>query len=91
MGTITTEIDERRYGRLLAKATPRVIETDEAHQRALSQIEELLEKGEAKRTPEEDALLALLGGLVHDYEERAAPLPKRSRLNFFWRPLSARF
>ena len=57
MGSVTETIDLKRYGRLLAKAAPRVITTEEERDRALTIVESLAEKGERKMTPEEDALL----------------------------------
>lgn len=60
-------IDERRYGRLLAKAQPAVIRTEEENDRILEQIEDLMDKGEC-RSPEEDRLLELLARLADDFE-----------------------
>jgi HTH-type transcriptional regulator/antitoxin HigA len=68
----------KRYGRLLAKAVPRVITTEEEYERALAIVESLMEKGERKMTPEEDALLDLLTNLIRDYEETAYPLRQKS-------------
>jgi HTH-type transcriptional regulator/antitoxin HigA len=59
--------DERRYGRLLAKALPAVIRTEEENERALLQIEALMDKGDG-RSPEEDRLLELLARLAADFE-----------------------
>ena len=56
MGSLTASIDLKRYGRLLAKAVPRVIATEEENERALAIVESLMEKGERNMTPEEDAL-----------------------------------
>ena len=67
MATLT--IDTKRYGRLLASTTPRVIKTEKEYAGALRNIEELMDQG-AHRTPEESALLALLVSLVQSYEER---------------------
>ncbi len=39
MGTLTASIDVKRYGRLLAKAVPRVIATEAEHERALAIVE----------------------------------------------------
>jgi hypothetical protein len=64
MGSLTATIDLKRYGRLLAKAVPRVIGTEEEHGRALAIVESLMEKGERNMTPEEDALLDLLTNLI---------------------------
>ena len=75
MSTITIELDTRRYGRLLAKAHPTVIKTDEENNRTLAVIEALMAKGEDRLTPEESALLELLVDLVHDFEETRYPLP----------------
>jgi HTH-type transcriptional regulator/antitoxin HigA len=79
MGSLTATIDLKRYGRLLAKATPCVITTEEEHERALATVESLMEKGERKMTPEEDALLDLLTNLIRDYEATAYPPRAKSR------------
>lgn len=60
-------IDERRYGRLLAKALPAVIRTEEENEKNLCQIEALMDRGD-NRTPEEDRLLELLARLSADFE-----------------------
>jgi HTH-type transcriptional regulator/antitoxin HigA len=73
MGSLTASIDLKRYGRLLAKAVPRVITTEEENERALAIVESLMEKGELNMTPEEDALLDLLTNLIRDYESSACP------------------
>jgi len=39
-------------------------------------IEDLLDKGEDNLTPEEDALIELLAGLVHDFEAARYPIVK---------------
>ncbi len=76
MTTMTTiDLDTKRYGRLLAKALPAVIKTDDENNRMLSIIEDLMAKGEDSLTPEEDALLELLIDLSHDFEEKHYPLP----------------
>jgi hypothetical protein len=56
MGSLTASMDLKRYGRLLAKAVPRVIATEEENERAIEIVESLMEKGEGKMSPEEDAL-----------------------------------
>jgi HTH-type transcriptional regulator / antitoxin HigA len=70
MGLAATVIDERRYGRLLAKAAPAVIKTEAENQRMLEKIEALMDKGE-RRSPEEDRLLELMAALVEDFEAKA--------------------
>ena len=63
------KIDPRRYGRLLAKALPVKIETEEENRRLLAQAEKLMVKGE-RRSLEEDVLLDLLFHLIQDFEQR---------------------
>jgi HTH-type transcriptional regulator/antitoxin HigA len=60
-------LDEKRYGRLLAKALPAVIRSEEENEKTLLQIEALMDKGDG-RSPEEDRLLELLAKLVADFE-----------------------
>jgi antitoxin component HigA of HigAB toxin-antitoxin module len=56
-----------------------VITTETEHERALSEVESLLEKGERHMTPEEDALLDLLTNLIRDYEATAYPPRAKSK------------
>jgi HTH-type transcriptional regulator/antitoxin HigA len=76
MSSALEDLDLKRYGRLLARAVPKVIKTEEENERALAIVESLMAKGEANLTLEEDALLELLADLVHDFEERAYPIPR---------------
>src|SRR5664279_2164732 len=76
MGSLTESINVKRYGQLLAKTVPRVIKTEEENERALSIVESLMEKGESNLSPEEDALLELLSGLIEDFERNAYPIPR---------------
>jgi HTH-type transcriptional regulator / antitoxin HigA len=76
MSTTMEELDLKRYGRLLARAVPKVIKTEEEHERALAIVESLMEKGGGHMTPEEDALLELLADLICNFEEKAYPIPK---------------
>jgi HTH-type transcriptional regulator/antitoxin HigA len=71
MGTLI--IDDKKYARVLAKVLPRVIATDEEHERMLAEVEKLMDKG-AHRTAEEDAALDLMVRLIKDYEEEHHPL-----------------
>ena len=76
MNATIEELDLKRYGRLLARAVPKVIKTEEENDRALVIVESLMKKGENNLTPEEDALLDLLVDLIHDFEEKAYPIPE---------------
>jgi hypothetical protein len=66
-------IDRKRYARVLAKVLPRVITTDEEHERMLAELEKLMDKGE-RRSAAEDAALDLMVRLVKDYEKENYPL-----------------
>jgi HTH-type transcriptional regulator/antitoxin HigA len=79
MGTLTETIDEKRYARLLAKAVPRVIRTEDENERAVALVESLMEKGERNITPEEGELLDLLTNLIRDYEATAYPPREKSK------------
>ena len=68
-------MDVRRYGRLLAKFTPKVIETEDENEEALAVVESLMERGEARLNTEEIALLDLLGTLIEKFERGAYALP----------------
>ena len=77
MNAMTVDLDSKRYGRLLAKVHPTVIQSEEENDRLLSIVKKLMAKGEDNLTPEEDALLNLLVRLVHDFEREVHPLPAR--------------
>lgn len=76
MTTTIADLDLKRYGHLLAKASPKVIKTEEENDHMLAIVESLMAKGENGVTPEEDALLELLTHLIHDFESKAYPIPK---------------
>ena len=63
-------IDEKKYGRLLAKHLPQVIETDEEQDR-LAEVLLHLTIPARELSPEEAKLAGLLGRLVEDYEFKA--------------------
>jgi HTH-type transcriptional regulator/antitoxin HigA len=67
-----TEISPIKYGELLAKARPKVIETREEFDSYVAMMERLDRRAEAGEplSAEEQALLALLERLVKDYDDR---------------------
>jgi HTH-type transcriptional regulator/antitoxin HigA len=65
-----TVIDQRKYAKLLAKALPVVIETEEQNERMLREVERLMDKGEGRLSPEEKALFKLMVRLIEDFEEQ---------------------
>jgi len=58
-------IDVRRYGRLLAKFTPKVIETEAENHEALAVVESLLKGGEGNLNAEEIASALLRKGRLN--------------------------
>jgi HTH-type transcriptional regulator / antitoxin HigA len=69
------EIDRQKYGKLLARTMPVVIETEEENEHFLGEVEKLIDKGD-RRSPEEDKLLELMTTLVENYEEKHYPIPE---------------
>jgi len=65
----TIVINPARYKRLLSRAMPVVIETEEENERMLAEVEKLMAKGE-NMSPEEDALLRLMATLIQNFEEK---------------------
>ena len=66
-------IDRQKYGRLLARTLPAVIETDTEYEHFLVETEKLIDKEE--RSPEEDKLLDLMTTLIENFEEKNYPIP----------------
>jgi HTH-type transcriptional regulator/antitoxin HigA len=62
------KFDVKRYGGLLAKAAPTVIETERENRRLLKVLRGLMKKHDL--TPEEKALAKLLGHLIQEFERR---------------------
>jgi HTH-type transcriptional regulator / antitoxin HigA len=75
MSASLIDLDTKRYGRLLAKALPAVVKSEDDNERMLAIIEGLMAKGEENLTAEENTLLDLLVDLVRDFEERHDPFP----------------
>jgi len=67
-------LDLKKYARLLSRTLPKAIETEKENERALAEIERLIDKGKA-RSSEENALLALLLNLVEKFEAENYPIP----------------
>jgi len=69
----TAQLNPAKYGRLCAKALPKVIANDEEFDRMTAQMQALSFKQDP--TPEEDALVELLAKLIEDYDSTHYPLP----------------
>lgn len=72
--TAKASVDEKKYGRLLARTLPAVVETEEENERLLAEVERLMDKGEENLSPEEGKLFKLMVRLIEDFEERAYPI-----------------
>ena len=66
-------IDEAAYGKLLARALPRIIKTEAENQRIIAELERLDTRGDAL-TPEEENLAELMTLRVRQFEESKYPL-----------------
>ncbi len=68
MTVAENQLNERKYGRLLAQTLPRAIETEKEYEHMLGEVNRLMSKREDALTPEENALLELLFTLVEKHE-----------------------
>lgn len=66
-------INETVYGKLLARALPRVIKTEKENERMVAELEKLDTRGKPL-TPEEENLAELMTLLVCQFEESRYPL-----------------
>ena len=71
-------MDEKKYGRLLARVVPRIPQTEEEYQSLVGQIAQLMEQDEENLSVEETRLLALLALVVENYEQRNFPVSDAS-------------
>jgi len=78
MSTVTEVGNEQEYAKLLAKALPHVIHSEEENARATAVLETLLAK--RNRTREEKRLAELLTLLIEDFEKKHYSLPPASPL-----------
>jgi len=63
--TVERELDQKRYAKLLAKTTPRVITTEQENEGVLAVIQSFDGEGEGNTSPEK---VELLTGLVEAFE-----------------------
>ncbi|HXG67630.1 MAG TPA: transcriptional regulator [Blastocatellia bacterium] len=73
--SVAVKIDEKKYRRLLARALPTAIKTEQEYERILAEVEKLISKPEEKLSAEELALLELLSILIEQYEDVHYPIP----------------
>lgn len=73
--TAAVEFDPVKYRRLVAKASPVVVETEAENERLLAIIEPMMSR---ELSPEEEKLFDLLVKLVEDFEQRHYPMGESS-------------
>jgi HTH-type transcriptional regulator/antitoxin HigA len=85
----TQAINATRYKRLLSKAMPMIIETEEENERMLAEVEKLFDKGE-DLSPEEEKVFKLMVKLIEDFEEKAYPIKNPTPLAMLEHLMDAR-
>lgn len=89
MSVTHSKINLQTYGKLLAKARPTVIKTEEENNRMLTIVEGLMKKGDSL-TAEEGELLELLANLISDFEDKHYPIKEPSPLEMLQHLMEAR-
>ena len=83
-------IDPHKYAKLLAKALPAVIETEEQNERMLREVERLIDKGQDNLSPEEETLFKLMTTLIEDFEEQHYQLDAATPVSILKELMAAR-
>jgi len=74
--SVTLQMNEAAYAKLLVKVLPRPIREDGEHERLTQMLLRLDERDGL--TPEKEALAEVLTLLIEDYEEKHYPMPRVS-------------
>jgi HTH-type transcriptional regulator/antitoxin HigA len=75
MSAILT-IDPKKYARLANRVVVKAIKTENEYDNMVVAVENLMNKGEARLSPEESALLETMAILIQSYDDRQHPLPQ---------------
>ncbi len=70
----TLTVDPKKYARLAKHIVIKAIETEEEYDHMVAAVEQLIDKGEDRLSPEE-SLLETMAILVQAYDDRDHPLP----------------
>src|ERR1035438_5729506 len=73
----TLTLDRKKYVRLANRIVLKAIESEEEYDRMVAAVEQLMNKGEDRLSPEESALLETMAILVEAHDDRHYPLPPR--------------
>src|ERR1019366_3761698 len=71
----TLAVDPKKYTRLANRIVVKAIETEAEYDHMVAAVEQLIDKGEERLSPEESALLETVAILVQAYDDRYHPLP----------------
>ena len=71
----TLTVDLKKYVRLANRIVVKAIETEEEYDHMVASVEQLMDKGEDRLSPEEAALLETMAILVQAYDDRYHPSP----------------
>lgn len=83
-------MDRKKYGRLLARALPGIVETKAEYERLLGEARRLMERDEDDLSIEETRLLDLLVNLIEQYEEKSYPIGPASPRDLLLHLMGAR-
>ena len=89
MSVTQSKINPQTYSRLVARARPAVIKTEEENNRMLAIVEQLMKKGD-NLTAEEGELLELLANLISDFEDKHYPIKEPTPLEMLQHLMEAR-
>ncbi|HEX8634158.1 MAG TPA: hypothetical protein VF703_08420 [Pyrinomonadaceae bacterium] len=89
MSVTQSKINPQTYSRLVAKARPTVIKTEDENNRMLAIVEGLMKKGD-NLTAEEGELLELLSDLISDFEDKRYPIKEPSPLEMLQHLMESR-
>ena len=73
--SVTLTIDPKRHARLANRIVLKAIDTEEEYDHMVAAVEQLMDKGEDRLSPEESALLETMAILIQAYDDRQNPLP----------------
>lgn len=71
----TLTVDPKKYARLANRIVVKAIESEDEYDRMVNAVEQLMDRGEDRLSPEESALLETMAILIQAYDDRHHPVP----------------
>lgn len=71
----TLTLDPKKYARLANRVIVKAIENEQEYDHMVAAVEQLMDKGEDRLSPEESALLETMAILIQAYDDRHHALP----------------